>query len=203
MAKDSMIFYKSTADALSELDDASYKKMMKGIFDYAFQGIEPDVESGVLKMAWTLVKPQIDACVRKYEAQVENGKKGGRPKTQKNPSKTQVKPNGNPSITLNDNDNDNVNENDNDYVSVYEAEKKEKRKKLIDDAERKRLEERDRILEEDDYAARHEEPGKKYFEPTVRLGWVSKVKHEPISAEEKQRCLDRLARFKEKHAQGG
>ena len=41
MAKDSMIFYKATADALSRLDDASYKKMMTSIFAYAYEGIEP------------------------------------------------------------------------------------------------------------------------------------------------------------------
>ena len=211
MAKDSMIFYRSIANALAELDADTYKKMMMGVFAYAFDGIEPDVKEGVEKMAWIFIKPQIDACVRRYENQCENGKKGGRPKTQKNPNKTQTKPNGNPSKTLNDTDTDTYNDSEYDYDDDF---KKEKRKKIIDDAERKRLEERDRILEEDDYAERHEGTGEVYFNPTVKLGWVKPkedsyvmqngIPKPPLmSNEDYQKMMNRLSAFKEKKAQGG
>lgn len=203
MAKDSMIFYKSTADALAELDAESYKKMMMNVFAYAFSGTEPDVKEGTLKMAWLFIKPQIDACIKRYNAQVENGKKRGKAKlSQIEPTTSQSKP----SPTLNDNDNDNEYDNDSDNDDDL---KKEKRKKIIDDAERKRLEERDRILEEDDYAARHEGAGEVYFEPTVKLGWVKKEepgesyemqngipKPPKMSNEDYKRMMDRLTAFK-------
>lgn len=105
MAKDSMIIYRSIAEALSELPSDEYKTMMSAVFGYAFDDILPEFGDAACRMAWRLIKPQLDACVRKYQAQVDNGQKGGRPKTQQNPTKPNEnpnKPNGNPTETLND-----------------------------------------------------------------------------------------------------
>ena len=111
-----------------------------------------------------LIRPQVNANNKRRE----DGKKGGRPKkTIGFENENHRLLNSKPNVNVNVNENVNVNANEN----VNEAEKKEKRKKLIDDAERKRLEERDRILEEDDYAARHEGAGEHYFNPIVKLGW--------------------------------
>lgn len=93
MAKDSMVFYRSIADAVAELEPETYKTMMQSIFAYAYDGIYPEFDSKELRMAWSLVKQQVDACIRKYEAQVSNGQKGGRPRkleTQENPTKPKI-----------------------------------------------------------------------------------------------------------------
>ena len=93
MAKDSMVIFRATADALSELDGSDYKAVMQAILSYGFDGVLPNFSNPVCRMAWKFAKPQIDACTRKYDASVENGKKGGRPKKpDQNPNKTQTKP---------------------------------------------------------------------------------------------------------------
>lgn len=84
---------------------------------------------------FTLIKPNIDSATQRYEASVENGKKGGRPRKNENLEKpnnnlaiTQEKPKNNlkqPSNNLNDNVNDNDNDNYN-YNYNADAEKKEK-----------------------------------------------------------------------------
>ena len=110
MARDSIVIYKSVADALSELDTETYKKVMTAIFAYAYDGKDPEFESVVERMAWHLIRPQIDACIKRYEAQVENGKKRWKAK------KSQTKPNlaNDSHEEPNDNDNDNDNDDDND-----------------------------------------------------------------------------------------
>lgn len=77
MKRESIVIYRATADALSELDADEYKDMMQAIFSYAFDGIEPTPDTPSKRMAWKFAKPQLDACLRKFEAQVENGRKGG------------------------------------------------------------------------------------------------------------------------------
>lgn len=57
---ESFVFYASFADAMEELDDAQYGKLMRAINKYAIYGIEPEL-SGMLRMAFILIKPQLDA----------------------------------------------------------------------------------------------------------------------------------------------
>lgn len=71
---------------------------MKAIFDYALEGAEGEL--GVIEsVIFGLIKPQLDANNVRYE----NGKKGGRPKTETeakgNQTETNNKPNENQSIT--------------------------------------------------------------------------------------------------------
>lgn len=115
--RDSMIFYKSFADALKSLPDKDRLELYDAIFAFGIYGEEPKL-SGVNSAVFTLIRPQIEANNRKYE----NGSKGGRPKNQNetkpkpndNQSKTKTKPNDNQTITKpKPNDNDNVNDNDN------------------------------------------------------------------------------------------
>lgn len=104
MARDSMVFYRSVADAVAELDAEEYKTMMQAIFAYAFDGTEPHFDSRECRMSWKLITQQVNACIRKYEAQVSNGQKGGRPrktKTQENPTKPKETQK-NPTKTLNE-----------------------------------------------------------------------------------------------------
>ena len=115
--RDSMIFYKSFADALKALPDKDRLELYDAIFAFGIYDEEPKL-SGVNSAVFTLVRPQIEANNRKYE----NGLKGGRPKNQtetkqkpnNNQSKTKTKPNDNQTITKpKPNDNDNVNDNEN------------------------------------------------------------------------------------------
>lgn len=50
------------------------------------------------KLCWNFIKPTIDYHTRKYNASVENGKKGGRPTTQQKPKENLKKPNLNPKV---------------------------------------------------------------------------------------------------------
>ena len=116
----SFVFYKSFYDAVGGLQTNDEKlKMYNTIFEYCLFEIEPKLD-GVLNIIWTLIKPQLDANIKKRE----NGKKGGAPKGNKNaekqPKTTIVDLENNhrlnekqPNDNVNVNDNDNVNVNDN------------------------------------------------------------------------------------------
>lgn len=71
---ESFIFYASFDEALSELDDEQYGKMMRAINKYAIYGTEPEL-TGILKAMFILIKPQLDANMRRRT----KGNTGGRP----------------------------------------------------------------------------------------------------------------------------
>ena len=101
MVRDSMVLFRSMTDALRRLEPLDFYFMMYVIIDYAMDDVEPEFNDTTLEALWLAFKPLIDANKRRYEAQVENGKKGGRPKKEtigfadKNPNKpneTQINP---------------------------------------------------------------------------------------------------------------
>ena len=135
---ESFVFYASFAEAASELDNEQYGALMRAINEYALFDKAPEL-TGVPKMLFTLIKPQLDANKKRRE-NGKYGSLGGRP--QKEPSGKQEenniiieeKPNGlldgvqneNPMGFENDdlglsknnpNVNDNVNVNVNDNVN--------------------------------------------------------------------------------------
>lgn len=75
---DSIVFYRSFAEALNELPPEQYKEAMQAILTYGLDGVEMDCE-GIAKVIFTLVKPQLDANSKRRE----NSNKGGRPKSKK------------------------------------------------------------------------------------------------------------------------
>lgn len=85
--QDSMVFYKSFYDAIKSLDDNTQLDIYNAIFAYALEE-KPAEDLSVLASAiFTLIKPQLDANIKRREAGkkgAEHGKKGGRPK-KKNP----------------------------------------------------------------------------------------------------------------------
>ena len=126
---ESFVFYRSFYKAAKKLDDEQYGKIMRILAEYALNGVEPDEDEmdAMALLAFTLMKPQIDANSRRRE----NGAKGGKPKntdanrnqtvTENEPNsnltETETKPNRNQTVTENEpnvNDNDNVNDNEND-----------------------------------------------------------------------------------------
>ena len=124
MTRESMVFYRSFYEAIKTLPDEERLRAYDYIMGYGLDGEEPEgktVAFGIFLMA----RPQIDANNRRYE----NGKKGGRPKTEiepeniqaetekepkENQTETEAKPNHNQTITKEKpNVNVNVNENEN------------------------------------------------------------------------------------------
>lgn len=122
---ESMIFYNSFLEAIEDLPAEDFKKATLAILKYGLQSeITEDAQSGIVKIIFSLVKPQIDANT----ARRENGKKGGAPKGNSNAKKQpkqlkqpMVELNCNekqPNVNVNENVNVNVNENVNENVNV-------------------------------------------------------------------------------------
>jgi len=103
-----MVIYRSFYEAISDLPPNDQAKVWAAVFDYGLNGNEQQLD-GLASTIFKLIKPQLDANLKKYE----NGTKGGRPK---NLTETKAKPNHNlnetkPKPNVNENVNVNVNEN--------------------------------------------------------------------------------------------
>ena len=99
-----MIFYRSFFEAIKELPLDVQGSIYNAIFSYGLDFTEVEL-TGISKTIWTLIKPQIDANIKRFE----NGKK---PKTKQKESKTEAKDKQEISKTE-ANNNVNVNENEN------------------------------------------------------------------------------------------
>lgn len=113
MERDSFIFYKSFYEAIAEADAKIQNEVFNAICKKALY--EEDTKlTGVSKMLYTLIKPQLEANTKRYE----DGKKGGRPKKEttgltkeKTSGFENKKPNKNENVNVNDNENVNNNNN--------------------------------------------------------------------------------------------
>ena len=114
MKRDSFIFYRSFMEALEGLNDTQYAKVFRAISKYALDGKELRL-TGVEKVIFQLVRPQLDANKKRYE----NGCKGGRKPTETKPNDNQTETKAQP----NENDNENVNVN---YLKEEEMREEEK-----------------------------------------------------------------------------
>lgn len=122
--RDSIVFYRSFLEATEDLPAEDFKRCVMAILKYGLDGEIPTT-SGIEKTIFIMAKPQIDVNNKRYE----NGKKGGRPKTEEKPNdnrtETKIKPKHNQTVTdqqpivdfakPNVNVNENANENDNVY----------------------------------------------------------------------------------------
>lgn len=135
--RDAFSFFWSFKDAIMGLEDEKEKlAIYEALTDYAFLGIEPTDLTPICKIIWKLVKPNIDSSIRRYDACVNNGKKGaeygslgGRPKnkkaTKKNPEETPKEtPEETPKKPLNKNKNKDKDKNkdlkENNHMHDYE-----------------------------------------------------------------------------------
>jgi len=100
--KESFIFYRSFYEAIKDLDCDTKVEIYDAICEYSLNQNETKIE-GMGKAILTLIKPQIDANLKRYK----NGCFGGRPKTKTKPNENQNETKPKP----NDNDNVNVNVN--------------------------------------------------------------------------------------------
>lgn len=115
MKRDSFVFYRSFFEAIEKLKKNDKLTVYSHLCKYAL-GEEVGELDGVPGAIFDLIKPQIDANLRRYEngtKGAEYGKLGGRPKTPKKPLE-------NPKLTPNENVNvnENVNGNENENVNV-------------------------------------------------------------------------------------
>ncbi len=124
MGKDNFILYSEQEQLFNLLNDTQAGKLIKAIFEYEKNGTIPKLNPQT-NMAFISIKTTLDRNKEKYEKVIErnkqNGKKGGRPKTQNNPEnpvgflETQNNPE-KPKKADNDNEHDNDNEYDIDVV---------------------------------------------------------------------------------------
>ena len=69
-------FYWSFKDAIRDMPDADKLAVYEAITDFAFFGVDPDGLSPVGRLAWKLIRPQLEASIRRYDACRNNGLKG-------------------------------------------------------------------------------------------------------------------------------
>ena len=79
MKRDNMIIYRSFYEAIKELKPMDQVRIWEAIYELGLNGIEIELV-GIQKTIFTLIKPQIEANIKRYE----NGKK---PKISKSESK--------------------------------------------------------------------------------------------------------------------
>jgi hypothetical protein len=124
--RDTMIFYRSFYEAIKHLPSETQAEIYNAIFSYGLDFVEPELK-GISLTIWTLIKPQLDANIKRFE----NGKK---PKFKQSESKVEAKDKQDESETLtnnNNNNNNNVNNNKNVLLKKETKNKKslEERKK--------------------------------------------------------------------------
>ena len=102
--RNGFIFLKTFDESIEDLEEQDKCIMYQAIIHYGLYGDEPNLQKGYLKGIWKLISSTIDVTSKKYDASVENGKKGGRPKKPNNNlTETQQEPNNNPTETLKEN----------------------------------------------------------------------------------------------------
>jgi len=106
--RESLIFYRSFYEAIKELNFEQQWEIYNSIFQYWLDFIEPKLK-WISKTIFTLIRPQLDANIRKYH-------NWNKPKDKQNESKTQAKNKQNESktqgnVNVNENVNKNVNKN--------------------------------------------------------------------------------------------
>lgn len=104
--RESIIFYRSFYEAIKDLKTDIQGEIYTAIMEYGLYGKETENLGPIARSIFTLVKPQIDKNIKRYE----NGCRGGRP----NRNKPEHEPNNNQNKSEQEpKENDNVNDNKN------------------------------------------------------------------------------------------
>ena len=108
--KKSIIVYAEWIELFEELEDQEAGRLIKHFFRYV-NDQAPEAPDRITKLAFIPIQQTLKRDLKKYETYIDkqkaNGKKGGRPKTQKTQAFI-LKPK--KADNVNDNDNDNVND---------------------------------------------------------------------------------------------
>lgn len=83
MERESFIFYRSFKEAIDLCPEEVRLKIYEAIAEYALTEQEPAITEPYAKLCWKLIKPQLDANLRRYK----NGQNGGAPKGNRNAAK--------------------------------------------------------------------------------------------------------------------
>ena len=79
--RDSFVFYRSFAEVISMIPDAEDQMaLLNALIEYGLNGTEPALQYPLSAM-FKQMTSSIAGAQKRYQASVENGKKGGRPKT--------------------------------------------------------------------------------------------------------------------------
>lgn len=105
MKRDSMIFYRSFYESVSGLSPVIKAELYDAIFEYGLNFQEIEFTNEISKALFTLIKPQLDANIKRFE-------NGNKPKTKQTESKTKAKQKQKKS-EVEANNNVNVNNNEN------------------------------------------------------------------------------------------
>ena len=138
MERESFVFYRSFYDCIKDLNDKQTRELVVAICERALDWNENEINDKIVKMAYNLIKPQLDANTKRYVDWCKGWSywtMWWRPKsTWNNSDKPQWGKKNNPSGSklktpnVNDNDNVNVNDNVNDNVNGNEKEYEGKHK---------------------------------------------------------------------------
>lgn len=100
MERNSIVFYRSFYEALRELDTISKAEVFDAIMEFSFNGTEIPLH-GVSKTVFILIKPQLQANMRRYENGMKPKRKQASNKQEESKQETNV--------NVNVNENENVN----------------------------------------------------------------------------------------------
>ena len=106
MNRDSTIFYRSFYEAIKELPEVNQLEIYNAIFEHSLNLKKPEL-TGLSKTIYTLIQPQVEANLKRYE-------NGNKPKKKQTESETEAKQKQDESESeANKNKNKNVNKNNN------------------------------------------------------------------------------------------
>ena len=86
--RDSFVFYRSMKNTIDKAPAEMQLELYRALFDYALDDVEPD--DFMAQMIVEAFKVALEKAKKRYETQIENGLKGGRPKKSKNPKNPSV-----------------------------------------------------------------------------------------------------------------
>ena len=140
MIRDSFIIFKNWTDAIEALPEEYQLETYKALVKYGTTGEIPSDLSPIANAMLISFSVGMESTIAKYNASVNNGKLGGRPKkteTQENPEKpNETQENqSEPTQNLNVNVNDNVNVSVNDNVNVNQELVYKNKKNIFEDYE--------------------------------------------------------------------
>lgn len=76
-----IVFMRSYYEAIKELESEDQNELYNAIFQLVFENKEPNFTKKYLGGYFKLMEPTLASSIGRYQASKENGKKGGRPKT--------------------------------------------------------------------------------------------------------------------------
>ena len=97
--RESFVFYRSFYDAIKDLPRDVQGEIYTAIMEYSLYGKETENLKPIARSVFTLMKPQIDVNNKRFE----NGKRGGRPKSEDKPKGNQNETKDEPNVNVNDN----------------------------------------------------------------------------------------------------